>query len=253
MNTALKRFIFFGSLLVLWEVIFQLNIWPKTMFPGPVGVANALVIGFTEGTLIFATLNSLKRLFIGLLFAVILGTLIGVLLAKYKTADETLGSLVTALQTIPSIVWLPLALTWFKFSEGAIIFVVILGGMWPMIMNMRMGFKNVEPILIKAAKTMGSSGFDLFRRVMIPASIPYAITGLRLSWAFSWRALMAGELIGPGPGLGYTLMFSRDLGNMNLVVALMVVIAVIGSIIDNLVFQPTEKKVLTRWGLEKAA
>jgi len=252
MSTVLKRLVFFGALLILWEVVFRLELWPKTMFPGPLGVADALVTGISEGTLVFATLNSLKRLFIGFILAVIIGTLVGILLAKYKSADETLGALVTSLQSIPSIVWLPLAMVWFHFSEKAIIFVVVLGGMWSMIMNMRMGFKNVQPILVKAARTMGSSGFDLFRRVMIPASIPYAITGMRLAWAFSWRALMAGELIGPGPGLGYMLMFSRDLGNMDLVVALMVVIAVIGSVMDYIIFQPAERKVLTRWGLEKA-
>lgn len=253
MNIALKRLLFFGGLLIIWELVFRLKLWPPTMFPGPLGVTEALFTGIKEGTLVLATLNSMKRLLLGFILAIIIGTLIGVLLAKYKWADETLGSLIIALQSIPSIVWLPLAMIWFQFSEKAIIFVVVLGGMWSMIMNMRMGFKNVQPILIKAAKTMGSSGFDLFRRVMFPASIPYAITGMRLAWAFSWRALMAGELIGPGPGLGYMLMFSRDLGNMDLVVALMVIIAVIGAIMDYLVFQPIERKVLTRWGLEKAA
>ena len=253
MSIALKRFIFFGGLLIIWEIVFRLQLWPPTMFPGPVGVGNALWIGLKEGTLVLATLNSMKRLLIGFVIAVLLGTLIGVLLAKYKWADQTVGSLVIALQSIPSIVWLPLAMVWFQFSEKAIIFVVLLGGMWSMIMNMRMGFKNVQPILIKAARTMGSTGIDLFRRVMIPASVPYAITGMRLSWAFSWRALMAGELIGPGPGLGYMLIFSRDMGNMDLVVALMVIIAVIGAIMDYIVFQPLERKVLTRWGLDKSA
>ncbi len=253
MTIAFRRIVFFGGLLLLWEFVFRLQLWTPTMFPGPVGVADALFTGLKEGTLVLATLNSMKRLLLGFVIAVIIGTLIGVMLAKYKWADETIGSLVIALQSIPSIVWLPLAMVWFHFSEKAIIFVVILGGMWSMIMNMRMGFKNVQPILIKAAKTMGSTGFDLFRRVMIPASIPYAITGMRLSWAFAWRALMAGELIGPGPGLGYMLIFSRDMGNMNLVVALMVIIAVIGAIMDYVVFQPLEKKVLTRWGFEKAA
>jgi NitT/TauT family transport system permease protein len=251
MSIALKRILFFGGFLLLWEAVFILHFWPQAMFPGPVGVAKALITGMQEGSLLIATVNSMKRLLIGFILAVILGTLIGILLARYKWADETLGLMIVSLQSIPSIVWLPLAMVWFHFSEKAIIFVVLLGGMWSMIMNMRMGFKNVSPILVKAARTMGYSGTQLFRKVMIPASIPYAITGMRLSWAFAWRALMAGELIGPGPGLGYMLMFSRDMGNMDLVVALMVVIALIGSVMDHLVFQRIEKKVLTRFGLEK--
>jgi NitT/TauT family transport system permease protein len=251
MSIALKRILFFGGFLILWEAVYLLHLWPQSMFPGPVGVGKALITGMQEGSLLFATVNSMKRLLIGFILAVILGTLIGIVLARYKWADETLGLMIVSLQSIPSIVWLPLAMVWFHFSEKAIIFVVVLGGMWSMIMNMRMGFKNVSPILVKAARTMGYSGTQLFRKVMIPASIPYAITGMRLSWAFAWRALMAGELIGPGPGLGYMLMFSRDMGNMDLVVALMVVIALIGSIMDHLVFQRIEKRVLTRFGLEK--
>jgi NitT/TauT family transport system permease protein len=251
MSIALKRILFFGGFLILWEAVYLLHLWPQSMFPGPTGVGKALITGMQEGSLLFATVNSMKRLLIGFILAVILGTLIGILLARYKWADETLGLMIVSLQSIPSIVWLPLAMVWFHFSEKAIIFVVVLGGMWSMIMNMRMGFKNVSPILVKAARTMGYSGTQLFRKVMIPASIPYAITGMRLSWAFAWRALMAGELIGPGPGLGYMLMFSRDMGNMDLVVALMVVIALIGSIMDHLVFQRIEKRVLTRFGLEK--
>lgn len=201
-------------------------------------------------TLVYDLIASFRRLLIGLAAAVIIGTGIGILLARSKTADETLGTLVLALQSVPSIVWLPLAMMWFGLGEGSIIFVVILGGTFVMILNVRTGIKNVDPLFIKAARTMGSNGLDLFIKVIIPASVPYFVTGARLAWAFAWRALMAGELLSSGPGLGYTLRYASDFGNMSLVIGVMIIIGVVGAIVDLMIFQRIEKNVLKRWGLE---
>ncbi len=180
--------------------------------------------------------------------AVLIGGTLGVLLATSKIADETLGSLVIALQPVPSIVWLPIALMMFQGGSAAILFVVVLGGTWAMTLNTRMGIKNVQPILIRAARTMGYSRTELVWKVMLPASIPSALTGARLAWAFGWRALMAAELIGRG-GLGRTLMDARDFYNMDLVVAIMFIISAIGLIVEYFIFSKVEKKVLARWGL----
>lgn len=223
------------------------------MFPSPMEVANALVDGFADGTLVTALISSFRRLLIGYAIALAIGTALGLLLAKSKLADQTLGSLILALQSIPSIVWLPMALLWFKIGDPAIIFVVVLGGTWTMTMNVRIGILNVQPLWIRAAQTMGYRGIFLFLRVMLPASVPYFITGSRLSWAFAWRALMAGELLGTGSGLGQVLMLGKDYGLMELVVAIMIIIGVIGSIMDYLVFQRIERQVLLRWGLQKSA
>src|SRR5690606_9223819 len=205
---------------------------------------------FADMTLVYDLIASFRRLLIGLAAAVIIGTGIGILLARSKTADETLGTLVLALQSVPSIVWLPLAMMWFGLGEGSIIFVVILGGTFVMILNVRTGIKNVDPLFIKAARTMGSNGLDLFIKVIIPASVPYFVTGARLAWAFAWRALMAGELLSSGPGLGYTLRYASDFGNMSLVIGVMIIIGVVGAIVDLMIFQRIEKNVLKRWGLE---
>lgn len=174
------------------------------------------------------------------------------LIGVSKLADETIGSLVIALQSVPSIVWLPIALVLFQGGPGAIYFVVILGGTWAMTLNVRMGIKNVQPILIRAAKTMGYKQTELIWKVMLPASIPSALTGARLAWAFGWRALMAAELIGRG-GLGRTLMDARDFFNMDLVVAIMIIISCIGLIVEYFIFSKIEKKVLSRWGLTGSA
>lgn len=251
MPVAIKRILFFIILLMLWQGIVLLEIWPESMIPGPLSVANQLYLGFKDMTLVFDILASFRHLLIGLFFSLIIGTILGVLLAKIKTLDETLGSMILALQSVPSIVWVPLAIIWFGFGEASIIFVVIIGGTFVMTMNMRIGIKNVPPIFLKAARTMGSSGLDLFFKVVIPAAVPYAVTGVKLAWAFSWRALMAAELLSTGPGLGYTLSYASDFNNMSLVIGIIIIIGTIGSIVDQFIFQRIENSVLKRWGLEE--
>ncbi len=221
------------------------------MFPSPLLSFVELYRGFFEtGILTSALTTSLGRISVGFILAVLIGAVLGIILATSKLADETLGSLVVALQSVPSIVWLPLALVMFQGGPMAILFVIILGGTWPMTMNMRMGIKNVQPLLIRAARTMGYKGIELIWKVLIPASIPSALTGVRLAWAFGWRALMAAELLGRG-GLGRTLLDARDFFNMELVIAIMIIIAVIGLIVEYLIFNPIERKVLQRWGYAK--
>ena len=250
MNPHLKRIIFFAAIIAFWYTGSKLEWWMPIILPSPEKVLEALITGFQDKTLIYDLIASFKRLAIGLGLSLVIGTGLGVLLAKSKTADETLGTLVLAFQSVPSIVWLPLAIMWFGMNEKAVIFVVVLGGTFVMTLNIRVGIKNVSPLFIKAAKTMGVTGWNLYKRVIFPAAIPYVVTGSRLAWAFAWRALMAGELLSTGPGLGYTLRYASDFGNMGLVIGVMIIIGVIGTIVDQLIFQRIEKSVLDRWGLD---
>ncbi|UOE95517.1 ABC transporter permease [Alkalihalobacillus sp. LMS39] len=257
MTTILRRLLFFIALIAIWEITYRLNLsyqfFSVMMFPSPTGTVVQLYRGFFEtGILLHALTTSIQRIAIGFTVAILIGSALGILLARSKLADETLGSLVIALQSVPSIVWLPIALMFFAGSDMAIIFIVLLGGTWAMTLNMRMGIKNVQPILIKAARTMGYKRSELVWKVMIPASIPSALTGARLAWAFGWRALMAGELLGTG-GLGRTLLNAKDMFNMDLVIAIMVIIAIIGLTVEYLLFNKIEKRILTRWGLSKTS
>lgn len=212
-------------------------------------VLNTLVEGFKDGSFIYAIIASFKRLLIGYTLSVLIGTILGIIISSNQLIEDTISPFILALQSVPSVVWLPLALLWFSLGEAAIIFVVVLGGTWNMVINSSTGIKNVQPVLIKAAKTMGLKKFKLFYRVILPASIPHLLTGMRLSWAFSWRALMAGELIGSGDGLGQILMWGRDMGDMSLVITVILLIGSIGYITDNYIFKKIENKVLKRWGL----
>ncbi|RKQ35687.1 ABC transporter permease [Oceanobacillus halophilus] len=249
-NLIIKRILFLVVVIGIWQLIFTLNIFEDIIFPSPFKVFTALYEGFAGGDFFVALGASFKHLFSGLSLAIVIGTIIGVIFGKSKQADETAGMYLIAMQSIPSIVWVPLAIMLFGFTEFAVVFVIVLGGTFVMALNVRSAIHNVPPQLTRAARTMGTKGFPLFYRVEIPASIPYFMSGLRLAWAFSWRALMAGELLSNGPGLGYTLSYAQDYARMDQVIGIIIIIGVIGALVDHFVFSKLEKTVMRRWGLQ---
>ncbi|QQK74648.1 ABC transporter permease [Salicibibacter cibarius] len=257
MITALRRVLFVIVIVTIWEIISKTNLFPTFMFPpllipndpGGITVLGTLVDGLITGQILEATGVTLGRLLIGFSIAIVLGLTFGFLIARFKWVDDTLGFFVTALQSIPSIVWFPLAIVWFGLGNVAILFIVAIGATWTMTVNSSAGFKNVPSIYLNAARTLGSSGTHLARTVILPASVPHIISGLRVAWAFAWRAIMAGELLGAAGGLGYLLDMGRSLQSMDLVLSIMIVIGIIGTIMDNQVFLRMERSVARKWGL----
>lgn len=220
------------------------------MFPRFSQVMETLYNGIINGQITIAIAKSFSRLLIGFSIAIILGLIMGYLIWRYKFVEDTLGFVVTALQSIPSIVWFPLAIIWFGLNDFSILFIVTIGATWTMTVSATSGFKNVPQLYQRVAKTFGSKGFHFIRTVILPASVPQLISGLRIAWAFSWRALMAGELLGASGGLGQLLESGRSLGQMDLVISVMIIIAVIGTIMDHVVFTRIERSVQTKWGLK---
>src|SRR5690625_3379942 len=213
------------------------------MFPSLTQVFTTLFNGIVNGQITAAVIKSMGRILIGFTIASILGVFLGYLIWRYKLVEDTLGFVVTALQSIPSIVWFPLAIIWFGLNNFAILFIVTIGATWTMTISATSGFKNVPLLYQRVAKTLGSDGYHFIKTVIIPASIPQLLSGMRIAWAFSWRALMAGELLGAGGGLGQLLETGRALGQMDLVISVMIIIAIIGTIMDHIVFVRLENAV----------
>lgn len=249
MTTILRRIIFIAILATIWEVTSRLSSLPDFMFPSFLEVMNTLISGIISGQILTAIGVSLSRLLIGFTIASVLGLFLGYLIWRYKLVEDTLGFLITALQSIPSIVWFPLAIIWFGMNNMAILFIVTIGATWTITVSATSGFKNVPRLYQNVAKTLGSSGTHFLRTVIFPSSVPQLISGLRIAWAFAWRALMAGELLGAGGGLGQLLEAGRSLGQMDLVISVMIIIGIIGTVMDNLVFLRLESKVQKKWGL----
>ena len=173
------------------------------------------------------------------------------LMSASRFMQDTVGALALGLQTLPSVCWIPLALLWFGQTETAMLFVVVMGAVWSVMIATDHGARSIPPIYARAARTMGSNGFHRWTRVILPASLPFLVSGMKQGWAFAWRSLMAAEIyvtILTGFGLGHLLHYGRDLNAMDQVIGVMVVIVVIGLITDRALFSPWERFLHRRWG-----
>lgn len=257
MIEILKRIVAYIILVILWELLYKVNvdilkIWKSYNFPEPISVVKVLYGLMMDNTLLIAIVASFRRLLIGYGISLIFGILLGITIAKFKIIDKYYGPLVLALQTLPNICWLPFAILWFGLNEKSIIFIIIAGSTFALTIATYTGIKNVQPLYIKAARTMGARGLKLYWNVIFPAALPNIISGMKQGWSFSWRGLIAGEMFAATKGLGYTLMMGREFGDINQVAAMMLVIIFFGMVIDRFVFVKIEKNIRDRWGLSKA-
>jgi NitT/TauT family transport system permease protein len=248
-NTLARKIIFFATLLAVWQMVAWSGLWAEYIFPSPLSVARTLVRGFQNGMFVVGIATSMRRLLIGFGISAVIGILGGLAVGRNKLLDETVGSIVLGLQTLPSICWLPLALLWFGLSETAMLFVVVMGALLAITTATEAGVKNTPPLYLRAARNLGARGWKMYALVIFPAALPEIITGMKLGWSFAWRPLMAAELLYVSLGLGYLLMMGRELNDMSQVIAVMLVIIAIGLIVDRLIFAPIETRVRARWGL----
>lgn len=242
---------FYVVLLLLWQGLAHSGLWPDYLFAGPVDVGRALVKGFGDGTFVTAILVSLRRLALGYGLSLILGVVLGTLIASNRYVEETLGSLVLGLQALPSVCWVPLALLWLHASEQAMIFVVVMGALFSIILGVDAGIKNTPPLYIKAARNMGARGLALSTQVILPAALPSILTGLKQGWSFAWRSLMAAELINITVSLGGILETAHDLIDIAQMFAIMIIIVALGVLINAVMFAPLERVIRNRWGLTR--
>jgi NitT/TauT family transport system permease protein len=251
----MKRFLtaslFFAALVVLWEVLVRREVWSPYVVPSPLEVARYLWEAVLDRTLLEGSVVTMKRLLLGYFFSLLVGVPLGLLNARFQAVRDTLGLLGLGLQTLPSVCWAPLALLWFGQTEAAMFFIVIMGSLWSIMLATNEGVRNVPPIYARAARTMGSGGLHTWITVIMPASLPFIVSGMKQGWAFAWRSLMAAEIyitILTGFGLGHLLHFGRELHAMDTVIGIMLVIVGIGLLADKIMFSPFERFLHRRWG-----
>jgi len=229
----------------------SLGIWESYIFPSPINVIETLIHLIADNTLGIAIIASMRRMLLGYSISVLYGIVLGLVVTKFKYLDKNLSSLILGLQTLPSICWLPFAILWYGINERAIIFIIVIGSTFAITMGIQTGIKNINPLFLRAAKTMGAGEIQTYWNVILPASLPSVISGMKQGWSFAWRALIAGEMMSAPKGLGHVLMMGRDLADISQVMAVMIVIIALGLIIDKLVFERIEKNILHRWGLDR--
>jgi len=248
-NVLLKKIAFYIIIVAIWQVVSMSNVWPNNIFPSPYEVGEDLVFTAADGSLFYGIGTSILRLLVGLAIAIGGGVVLGIFMARVEVVNQTIGSLVLGLQSIPSVAWVPLGILWFGLTDAGIIFVTAIGAIFAVTINTYTGVKNINPHFIEAARNMGAKGTQLVTAVLIPAAFPYMISGFKQGWAFAWRGVIGAELLFSFLGLGFLLNVGRQLNDVSQVIAIMLVIMFIGVLIDGVIFKRLEDKVMSRWGL----
>lgn len=212
--------LFLIGLLAAWQLLYVAATdwlaWAKPYaVPHPSGVAQSVQALLANGTLFAAVAKSMLRVLTGFAISLVVGVLFGILIIQSEYLSRNLKPLLLGIQTLPSVCWVPFAILWFGLNESSIIFVVVMGSVFSISLAVESGIKEVPPIYIKAAKTMGVTPANMYTKVIFPAALPSFVAGLKQAWSFAWRALMSGEVMSASVGLGYTLMIGRDLADIN--------------------------------------
>ncbi|MFC0006922.1 ABC transporter permease [Micromonospora siamensis] len=235
----------------IWQVAFWSGWKDPWALPAPGTVFADLWDYLFTSALWEGLANTGRRAVVGFAVAVAVGLLLGLGVARVRVLRAALGSMITALQTMPSIAWFPLAIVLFQLTEQAIFFVVVLGAAPSVANGVIHGVDYVPPLLIRAGRNVGARGLNLYRYVIAPAALPAIVAGLKQGWAFAWRSLMAGELlvvIAEKTSIGAQLTYARDFSDAPRLMAIMIVILVVGLLVDA-AFGAADKAIRRRWGV----
>jgi sulfonate transport system permease protein len=240
---------------VLFFAVWQVVVWsgwkPDYVLPGPVPVFQRLADDLSQPGFYVGVGATLRRALVGYSIAVVIGSALGLLVARVPIVRKAVGHAILGLQSMPSIAWFPLAILLFQLTEGAILFVVILGAAPAVASGLLSGVDHVQPLLVRVGRVMGARGLRLYRYVILPAALPGFVGGLKQGWAFAWRSLLAGEIlvsISNQVSLGQQLEVAREFSDAQQLMALMIVIFVIGVAVD-LGFGFADRAIRSRWGL----
>jgi NitT/TauT family transport system permease protein len=240
-----------GLVLAFWQVVYMSGWRPAYVLPSPATTLSKLWDMLGTERFWSAMQTTLTRAIIGFLLALLIGTIIGVLVARVRPLRLAVGSLITGLQTMPSIAWFPFAILLFGLTEQAILFVVILGAAPSIANGVINGIDHIPPSYLRLGKVLGAGTIALYRDIALPAAMPGYLAGLTQGWAFAWRSLMAGELlviIAEKPSLGANLEFARQFSKAPELLATMLVILILGMIVDGL-FSSFSRRLRRRRGL----
>jgi NitT/TauT family transport system permease protein len=238
---------------LVWQVLVWAGVKPRSTLPSPGDVWASAREQWSTGTLQRAFWLSTSRALIGFVISVAIGTPLGLLVARVPLIRAALRPILSGLQSLPSVAWVPVAILWFSLSPATIYFVVLMGAVPSIAVGTISGVDQVPPLYHRVGRVLGARGLTAARYIVMPAALPGYLAGLKQGWAFAWRSLMAAELITQAPrlgtGLGQLLETGRDLFDTSLAFAAIISILIVGVLIDQLLFSPLERGVLRRRGL----
>lgn len=250
---GVQQILFVAAFLVIWEVVALSHIYPALLFPDLTAIFKSLIESIGTGEMITRTAFSLYLIGAGAAIGIVVALVLTTLAMLNKTVANIVETMVTFFDPLPGIALLPIALLWFGTGSKSIIFVIFHSVVWPLILNAYSGFRSVSRTQLEVGRNIGLRGVGLVENVMIPAAFPDILTGLRVAWSRSWRALVAAEMVfgasGNEGGLGWLIYQRRFFLDIPGVFAALVVIIVIGILIENFFFSQLERQTIQRWGM----
>lgn len=247
---AVRRLWFIALLLGVWVLVTETGWVPSFRLPAPLDVWQAVAEGFSVGVWTEAMLSTMRLLIEGWAIGVAAAVVVGVVTGEIGWLEDGIRPVIAGLQSVPTIAFLPLAIIWFGFGETAILAITIFGTFKPMLITTYAAVHQISPTLLQAGRTLGARGMFFQRTLLLPAIVPSLVLGLKLSWSFAWRALMAAEIIVSGSaGLGGVLELGRQIYAIDVVIGVIVLIMAIGIVFEQVLFGRLERMVNRRWGL----
>lgn len=220
------------------------------VFPTPWETLLAMEQMFRDGTIVRYTIASLYRVAVGFGLAVVLGVPLGLWMGWSTRAFDALNPLVQALRPISPIAWIPLAILWFGIHDASAIYLVFVTSVFPMVTGTMAAVHTIPSAYVRSARNFGLSGFEMYRRVLFPASLPQIVISMRIALGVSWMVIVAAEMIAVESGLGYLINDARNANNYARVVGGMLCIGLVGVALDVLV-RRLERLDEVRWGFPK--
>lgn len=237
--------------LAAWQAVVWSGWRPEYVLPGPDRVLPALVAEVSTPEFWTAVAVTVRRALTGFALALAVGVAVGLAVSRFRPLRVAIGSLITGLQTMPSIVWFPFAMLLYGISESAIMFVIVLGAAPSIAGGLTSGIDYVSPTLLRAGRVMGLSGVRHYSMLVVPAALPMFVSGLKQGWAFAWRSLMAGELlvvINQQNSIGWALSQARQLNDADRLLAYIIVVLAVGIVVD-VFFTWADRALRRRWGI----
>ncbi|MFJ3586739.1 ABC transporter permease [Streptomyces sp. NPDC090127] len=239
--------------LVVWQLLVMAEVTDESKLPAPGAVWDSLKTMWLEGTLLDVLWTSVSRALLGFLMALAIGTPLGLLVARVRFVRAAIGPVLAGLQSLPSVAWVAPAVLWIGLNDSMMYAVILLGAVPSIANGLVAGVDQVPPLFLRAGRTLGATGLRGAWHIVMPAALPGYLAGLKQGWAFSWRSLMAAEIIASSPdlglGLGQLLENGRNNFDMPGIFLAIILILLVGVAIDLLIFSPLERAVLRGRGL----
>lgn len=248
---AAAGYLFLIALVLLWHVAASSGLYPRHLLPTPLVVAQALQEAFSDGDLVTNVALSLERQMIGFLLSAAVGLPLGLVVGWSPWVQSSLQTTIRIIYPIPGVAWVPLAILWFGLGFKSIIFAIFITSVFPIVVNTAVGVAGIDEQYMRVVRVFGTKPLRAFRRVIIPAAMPFILTGLRLGYGTGWRVIISAEILAATDGLGFMIDNARWQLRPDLVIGGMLIIGIVGLLVETVFFDWVERRTIDRWGMRR--